>query len=338
MANEAPAAPPRFLQIEPVGECNLRCRMCAIQFRGDGAPPGPRAFLDFERFLRVLDELPGLEELQLQGLGEPLMHPRFFEMVEAAVARGVRVSTNTNLTYLTRRRAERCVTSGLDAIHVSLDGASAETYEGIRVRARFAAVLGNLDTLMAARARLGSDTPSVRWIVVAMRRNLRELADVVRLAHAHGVDTVFVQHLCHDFGEETLPERYRPMRDFVAAETLAGEDEPLVERCFAEAREAARRAGVELRLPRTRPRPHPAGTPGPKRCDWPWRGPYVSFDGRVMPCCMISTPDRAELGALGERPLAEIWNGPAYRTFRDALASDEPPAVCRSCAVYTGTF
>jgi len=28
----------------------------------------------------------------------------------------------------------------------------------------------------------------------------------------------------------------------------------------------------------------------------------------------------------------------AYRAFRGALASDEPPAVCRSCAVYTGTF
>jgi len=51
--------------------------------------------------------------------------------------------------------------------------------------------LGNLAALMEARARLGSRTPSVRWIVVAMRRNLRELADVVRLAHAHGVGAVF---------------------------------------------------------------------------------------------------------------------------------------------------
>ena len=34
---------PRFLQIEPVGQCNLRCRMCPIQFRTDGSPGGPPA-------------------------------------------------------------------------------------------------------------------------------------------------------------------------------------------------------------------------------------------------------------------------------------------------------
>ena len=38
-----PALPlPKFLQVEPVGQCNLRCRMCPIQFREDGPPHGPR--------------------------------------------------------------------------------------------------------------------------------------------------------------------------------------------------------------------------------------------------------------------------------------------------------
>lgn len=50
-----------------------------------------------------------MTELQLQGLGEPMMHPRFFGMVAYAVARGVEVSTNSNLTLLTpaaRRRPD----------------------------------------------------------------------------------------------------------------------------------------------------------------------------------------------------------------------------------------
>jgi MoaA/NifB/PqqE/SkfB family radical SAM enzyme len=34
---------PRFVQIEPVGQCNLRCEMCAIQFRRDGARGEPLA-------------------------------------------------------------------------------------------------------------------------------------------------------------------------------------------------------------------------------------------------------------------------------------------------------
>ena len=55
---------PRFLQLEPVGQCNLRCRMCPIQFRRDGPPFGPPAFMDFDAFTRLLDQFPALERLQ----------------------------------------------------------------------------------------------------------------------------------------------------------------------------------------------------------------------------------------------------------------------------------
>src|SRR3954466_10217263 len=111
---------PRFLQVEPVGQCNLRCKMCPIQFRKDGPPYGPPAFMDFDKFTRLIDQFPDLEELQLQGLGEPMMHPRFFDMVSYAVGKGILVGTNTNLTLLNARRAELCVTSGLGDLHASI--------------------------------------------------------------------------------------------------------------------------------------------------------------------------------------------------------------------------
>ncbi len=329
---------PSFLQVEPVGQCNLRCQMCPIQFRRDGPPHGPPAFMDFDLFARLLDQFPQLERLQLQGLGEPMMHPRFFDMVVLATARGIRVSTNTNLTYLNARRAELCVTSGLDQLHASIAGATAATYERIRVRAQFSQVVGKLEGLVAARRRLGRDTPRLRLIVVAMRQNLHEFADLVRLAHRLSIERVFVQHLCHDFGESSLPAHYRPMREFIEAETLLHEDPERIQRHFEEAQAVARNLGVDLRLPRTRPRAHPPGTPGPQRCDWPWRGAYVSYQGLAMPCCMVATPDRITLGDLAADGAEAVWNGAEYQGFRAALASETPPEVCRSCAVYSGTF
>jgi len=149
---------------------------------------------------------------------------------------------------------------------------------------------------------------------------------------------MFVQHLCHDFGETTLPERYLPMRDFVQDETLLNEDPGRIERYFGEARELAAELGVDLRLPRTRPRQYPAGTPGRQRCNWPWQGAYISYQGTSMPCCMISTPDRYALGNLSEQSFEHLWNGPAYEDFRARLDSGEPPEVCRACSVYSGTF
>jgi len=82
-----------------------------------------------------------------------------------------------------------------------------------------------------------------------------------------------------------------------------------------------------MRLPRTRPRAHPPGTPGPDRCDWPWRGAYVSYQGLAMPCCIVATPDRITLGDMAADGVEAVWNGANYREFRAALASETPPEV-----------
>src|SRR3954465_10086581 len=182
---------PSYLQVEPVGQCNLRCRMCPIQYRQDGPPHGPPAFLDEAVFRPLVESFGPIDELPLQGWGEPMMHPRFFDMVAFAAKRGIRVSTNTNLTLLTPRRAALCVDSGLAALHASLDGATASTYELIRVGANFGKVIRNLDRLMRTIRSAGAKTPRVRIVTVLMRRNLDELADVVDLAALHGVGEVF---------------------------------------------------------------------------------------------------------------------------------------------------
>ncbi len=329
---------PRFLQVEPVGQCNLRCRMCPVQFRDAGGPGRVPAFMDFAVFCRLIDQFPRLSELHLQGMGEPLLHPRFFDMVRYAADKGIRVSANSNLTALSERRAAECIASGLHEISVSLDAASPAGYEAIRVGARQARVLRNLDRLLQARREAAATLPRVRLVAVAMRTNLHELPDLVHLAHGHGVDALFVQHLCHDFDETTLPERYRAMRDFVDSETLAQEDPDRIARYFNEARDAAARLGVTLRLPAPRPRPHPRERSGAARCDWPWRGSYVSYAGDAMPCCIVATPDRISFGNMVREGAEQVWNNDAYRQFRQRLAEGPPPEVCRGCAVYKGTF
>lgn len=330
---------PKFVQIEPVGQCNLRCRMCPIQFRGEGAPGQPRAYMDFDVFRRLIEQFPGSTELQLQGLGEPLLHPRFFDMVRHATQRGMRVSTNTNLTVMSEAGAEECVRSGLHTLHVSLDGATADTYQAIRVRSRFDRVLRNLRRLVQARQRLQSGLPHIRLVAVVMRENLAELPELVRLAHDEGVGALFVQHLCHDFGESSLPEQYRPMRAFIDGQTLLQEDPRRVERFFSAARDMARELGVTLRLPSLSPRPHPPGMSGRERCDWPWRGAYISYDGKAMPCCMVATPDRIHFGDMAQQGVSQVWNNREYTAFRAQLeSSGTPPEVCRSCAVYAGNF
>jgi MoaA/NifB/PqqE/SkfB family radical SAM enzyme len=327
-----PAPPlPAFAQIEPVGRCNLACRMCTVNDRGDEA-----AELPFERFVQLLDAMPGLRELHLQGLGEPMLHPRFFDMVSLAAGRGIRVSANSNLTLLTPRRAEACATSGLAALSVSLDGATAPVYEAIRLKASFAKVLRNLQRLVDARDEHRSPL-EVRLVMVLMRANLHELPDLVRLASEHRVTQVLVQRLSSDLGQPDLPGRYIPVRSYVEQAQLGPRDLPQAAEVFERARALAHELGVTLHLPRLQPR---AGATG--RCDWPSTQLYLTAAGELLPCCMVATADRATWGRVfdgpGEPHLLERWEGPPAQAFRAALDSDEPPAVCRSCALYHGTF
>jgi MoaA/NifB/PqqE/SkfB family radical SAM enzyme len=328
---------PRSVQIEPVGQCNLRCRMCPVQFRPGGQHGAP-AFMPFDTFRSLLDQFDGMAELHLQGMGEPMLHPRFFDMVELAASRGIRVSTNTNMTVMTEEQAECCVTSGLHALHVSIDAADRRVYETVRVGAKLPLVLRNLRRVTAARAQLGRHTPQVSLVAVLMRSTLDGLPGLVGLAAGAGVAAVSVQQLCHDFSEDSLPSHYLPMRAFIEREMLREADHTHAQDVFAKAQARAKEQGVALRLPRLVPRPHSEDVPGRTRCDWPWREAYVAYDGQAMPCCMVATPDRQQLGNMASDGVAPVWTGYAYQQFRARLASSDPPPVCAGCAIYRGTF
>lgn len=339
LAAPVPLPPlPRFAQIEPIGRCNLACRMCTVHERGDEV-----AEMSIERFAELLDQMPGLERLHLQGLGEPMLHPRFFDMVALAAGRGIEVSANTNLTLLTPERARRCVSSGLASLSVSLDGASAASYEAIRRRASFAKVMRNLARLVDARDAARSPL-AVRAVMVLMRGNAEELPALLRLLHAQRVTELLVQRLSNDLRDSALPARYIPIRSYVGEAELRASDLPRTQALFDEARQLAAELGMRLHLPRL-DADVPRDVAGRGRCRWPWEQIYITAAGELLPCCMVATADRASFGAVfgsgGDEPTVGLlarWHGEAAQAFRGALAEGPAPAVCRSCALYHGRF
>ncbi len=336
---------PRFAQVEPIGRCNLACRMCAVNHR----PAQQQAqTMSVAQFDALLAQLPDLQELHLQGLGEPMLHPEFFTLVEHAVARGIRVSANTNATLITPARARRCVDSGLSALSISLDGAGASTYEAIRQGASFAKVTRNIERLVRARRALRADTPALRLVMVLMKGNLAELPALVELAAGLGVFEVLVQQLASDLAEPTLPAGYLPVQAYLRRAELRGHDLAEASEVFAFARERAARLGVALHLPRLWSGPGassatPSGR-GPvarslqPRCAWPFEKLYVTAGGEALPCCMVGTPDRARLGNALHDGVRAVWTGAAAQQWRTGLLGDEPGPMCRGCALYRGTF
>lgn len=337
MLTTTPALP-RELQVEVSGACNLRCRMCLVRYApAIGKKEGA---LGYEQFIELVDALPDLRKLTLQGLGEPLLSPHLMAMLGYAAGRGIEVGFNTNGTLLARSVAERLVEVGCGWLHVSLDGATAATYQDVRHGTdfrphpgQFERVVANLRGLVEARG--PSQRPRVQIVFVAMRRNIAELPDLVTLAADIGVDSVWVQNLSHDFGDTELDGAYSGIREYAAEEAVFDREGSPARAWFDVAAARARTLGLDLRLPSLE---HAARNGDARGCGWPWDSAYVTHRGDVQPCCMVMGSDRVTMGSLGDASFERIWQDDPYRRFRAALLSDDPPEVCRGCSLYRRVF
>jgi MoaA/NifB/PqqE/SkfB family radical SAM enzyme len=327
---------PSHLQVEVTSACNLRCVMCLVRYR----PPVNKlaGAMPLELFTRLVEQVPGLHRLTLQGLGEPLLSPYLMDMIHTAVDRRITVGFNTNATLLTARRAAELVRSRVDWLHVSLDGATATAYESVRDGADFATVTANLAGLVRAKRDAGSGTPWIRVVFVAMRDNVAELPGLVRLLSDIGVDELHVQNLSHSFSDTDPAGRYDDIRTFTAGQALwTGADGGRARAAFDRAAQVARERDLRLRLPRLTGTAAPPALDG-RGCSWPWEAAYITSSGVVQPCCMVMGDDRVSLGRLSEQSFPQIWYGEPYRDFRRRLTGSEPPEVCSGCSLYRQTF
>jgi radical SAM protein with 4Fe4S-binding SPASM domain len=99
--------------------CNLRCVHCysdsnAMQYPGE---------LSWEQMQDVVEDLAHYEvpSLLLSG-GEPMIHPRFFDLVDLATAAGLKLTISTNGTLITPEKAELLKAANVAYVGISLDG------------------------------------------------------------------------------------------------------------------------------------------------------------------------------------------------------------------------
>lgn len=155
--------------------CDLACRHCRASAQRSPPPDElttAEALLLFDR-LTAFESLP---HLVLTG-GDPLKRPDLFDLITAARDRGLKVSVSPSATpLLTPAVIAQLKQWGVDAISLSLDGATAESHDAFRgfegtfartlVAARIADQVGlpvQVNTLVAAET-LG-DLPAIHGLV-----------------------------------------------------------------------------------------------------------------------------------------------------------------------------
>ncbi|OLF14256.1 cytosylglucuronate decarboxylase [Actinophytocola xinjiangensis] len=117
---------PKYLFIRILEACNADCFMCGFALSRETYRFSPQ---DLARLLPNATRS-GVRFVRFTG-GETLMHGEIAELVETAVAHGMRTSLITN-GMLLPKKAARLAEAGLSQVIVSLDGASASTHDFYR--------------------------------------------------------------------------------------------------------------------------------------------------------------------------------------------------------------
>jgi MoaA/NifB/PqqE/SkfB family radical SAM enzyme len=303
---------PYRADIEPTTRCNFACRMCqTAQWQR------PRHDLTVDQFTHIVDSIPTLYNIKLVGMGEPLLNPHFFAILQVARHRRLRVNTTTNGSLLDHRRRSALLTSGIYHIDVSIDGARPDTHNSIRPGADWEHIVANVSAFV--RERGGRKRPIVRVWTVPQRDSIGELPQLVDLCNSMGVDALAAQLALTNFGSSCMEERARTLRA------------PATEQA-AEAIRAARKRAATIGLPFSCADIAPEPATRPSVCRWPWERTFISVEGFVGPCCLVSDPEVVNFGNLFSQPFTAIWRGPEYQALREAFRCAKPPAYCRACA------
>ncbi len=328
--SEAAERHPVCLYLETTNRCNLLCTTCPRTYE-ELEPP---ADMSWELFTSIVDQVPNLARAVLHGVGEPMLVKNLPKMVRYLKDRGTYVLFNTNGTVLNERNGRALIAAGLDELRVSLDAANAKSYRAVRGKDYFARILRNVRAFRALQEREGHDRPRVSAWLTGLRETVAELPAFVKVAAEIGVKEVYLQRLV--FFERDAIGLARP--DQALYEQLTREEGALIEEATALAQSlgmtfsasgAASEPGMSLKR-------HDDGSPW-ALCRRPWTVMYFTANGRALPCCIAPFSQRGyenyTLGDATQETLQQIWNGPAYRGFREALLSKEPPDACANCGL-----
>jgi MoaA/NifB/PqqE/SkfB family radical SAM enzyme len=331
------------LYVEPTTACNLDCITC---FRNAWDEPMGR--MSDETFGHVLAGLKALDPaptVYFGGIGEPLFHPRTVGWIAQVKALGARAELITNGTLLNEARARELIASGLDLLWVSIDGATPESFADVRLGAELPQVLANLSLFRKLRKGSHYPRPQIGIAFVAMRRNIAELPEVLKLGRALGAKHFSVSNIEPVTASLQADRLYASaLADLTYLPTAAVPHLSLPKMDFdavtSGALAQAFSSGYNVSF---------AGNNfggANDVCNYIESGSMsIAWDGAASPCWPLMHAHRSYLhgkprrsrrhviGNVAERSLADLWLDPGYVAYRERVQSFAfaPCTFCGGC-------
>ena len=184
---------PAVIEFAGSNTCNFECIMCSGEFssliraRREGLPPLPKIYSD-QFFHDLRQFLPHLRMAKFLG-GEPFLAQECFRIWDMIIEDGLSISchvTTNGSQY--NAKVERVLEAFPVSLSVSVDGATKETVEKIRVNCDYEEFIANLRRFREYTRRRGT---YMGFSHCLMRQNWHEFGELLLLAESMGCE-VFV--------------------------------------------------------------------------------------------------------------------------------------------------
>lgn len=187
----------RDLRLSLTDRCNFRCVYCMDP---DVRFADPRSLMTVDEMTRVARACValGVRHVRLTG-GEPTVHPKLTQIIEAVAALGVDdLSMTTNGSLCTPELMREWKRAGLKRLTFSLDAVTPELFDAMtRDRERS----GAERVVQAIRDAIAEGLGPVKVNAVVMRgRNEQEVPKLAALARREGFEMRFIEYMPLDSG------------------------------------------------------------------------------------------------------------------------------------------
>ncbi|MFH1398321.1 MAG: radical SAM protein [Candidatus Omnitrophota bacterium] len=313
---------PRYVEIEVTTICPRRCIMCEHTYWNDQE----ERHLTFGEFKHIVGQFPKLRWLHLTGEGSAFTNPDYLKMLTYAKEKDICVYLVDSFDHIPEEALNKLIDLKLEGIYISLDAATKETYEKIRVGCDFERVVDNIRKFIALKRKKNALLPEISFRYTVIKHNVQEMPRFLDLVASFGERKLLGEGGRIDFvGNLEFPE----VKGLSVYE--------LPEQVLREVIQKTRQYGFNTFLSHTEPRRNPPI--GQCIC---WLEPYITMGGYVIPCCNILMSNKRAIlrehsfGNIFHNSIKEIWCSPRFMKFRDTI--DRPdakvPFLCTLCRAY----
>lgn len=306
------------LTLEVSAKCNLNCVMCSLDKYYES-----KGLMSKKTFHEIIPYILRFNVIDFGYTGEPFLNKNIVYFIKKIkeINPNIYLQIITNGSLLSKNIMKELINHQVDEIMFSIDGATKQVYEKIRLGSDFNKVIKNIEILNGLKEKYFSKKPILTSTFVMMEQNYFEVPIFVDLMNEFNFERVTLNN-AEPYSLEVYENSfyYKKPRE--------------MKKILREINIKSKQYSIQIIIPDFKSRKN-------KFCSYMY--PLVSWDGDVIPCGTLSYNrpffsfgkkkfyKKKSFGNIHKNSFDSIWNSKEYDLFRKNLKKGVFNEECKVC-------